>query len=115
MLKNTNFLFKWLGSLIVLTLACLCVSATASSVTVSFDTNSAPLFFAAEEIRAASAAAKYLPKVAVSFNVDTAALGPQGYRIELAGGKLTVTGGDAVGAMYCGPQVAEAIRNRSLH
>jgi len=112
MLKNS--ISNWLRSLIVLTLACLCVSATASSVTVSFDANSAPLVFAAEEIRAASAAAKYLPKLAVSFNVDAAALGPQGYRIELAGDKLTVTGGDAVGAMYGGLDVAEAIRTGAL-
>src|ERR1035438_3409026 len=108
MLKNKTSLFNRLRSLIVPTLACLCVSATASAVTVSFDTNSTPLVFAAEEIRAASAAAKDLPKFAVSLNVDAAALGPQGYRIEHAGDKLTVTGGDAVGAMYGGLDGAEA-------
>src|SRR5258708_7938358 len=112
MLKNS--IFNWLRSLIMLMLACLFVSATASSVTVSFDTNSASLAFAAEEIRAASAAAKDLPKLAVSFNVDAAALGPQGYRIELAGNKVTVTGGDVVGAMYGGLDVAEAIRTGAL-
>jgi Protein of unknown function (DUF4038)/Domain of unknown function (DUF5060)/Putative collagen-binding domain of a collagenase len=78
------------------------IVTTASSVTVSFDTNSGPLHFAAEEIRAASASAKDLPKLAVSLNVDAAALAPQGYRIELAGDKVTVTGDDAVGAMYGG-------------
>src|SRR6267143_911618 len=114
MLKNKNFLFNWLGSLIVLTLAYLCVSATASSVTVLFDANSAPLVFAAEEIRAASAAAKYPPKLAVSLKVDAAALGPQGYRIELAGNKVIVTGGDVVGAMYGGLDVAEAIRTGAI-
>ena len=114
MLKNKTSLFNRLRSLIVPTLACLCVSATASAVTVSFDTNSTPLVFAAEEIRAASAAAKDLPKLAVSLNVDAAALGPQGYRIERAGDKLTVTGGDAVGAMYGGLDVAEAIHTGAL-
>ena len=112
--KNKTSLFNRLRSLIVPTLACLCVSATASAVTVSFDTNSTPLVFAAEEIRAASAAAKDLPKLAVSLNVDTAALGPQGYRIERAGDKLTVTGGDAVGAMYGGLDMAEAIHTGAL-
>ena len=117
MFKNKISRFKrnWLRSLIVPTLICLCVSATASSVTISFDTNSAPLLFAAEEIRAASASAKDMPKLAVSLKVDAAALAAQGYRIERAGDKLTVTGGDAVGAMYGGLDVAEAIRVGALN
>src|SRR5258706_8994068 len=90
------------------------ISTTPSSVTVSFDTNSAPLFFAADEIRAASASTKGLPGLAVSLNVDATASGSQGYRIELVGDKLTVTGGDAVGAMYGGLDVAEAIRTGAL-
>jgi hypothetical protein len=109
-----NSIFSRLCSLFPLTLACVCVSATASSVTVSFDTNSAPLVFAAEEIRAASALAKDLPKLAVSLNVDTAAVLSQGYRIKLVGDNLTVTGGDAVGTMYGGLDVAEAIHTDAL-
>ena len=107
-------MFNRLRSLIMPMLACLCVSATASSVTVSFDTNSAPLVFAAEEIRVASSSAKDVSKLVVSLNVDATALVPQGYRLERVGDKLTVTGGDAVGAMYGGLDVAEAIHTGAL-
>jgi hypothetical protein len=65
MLKQ-NSMFNRQHSLIVPMLACLCISATASPVAISFDTNSAPLVFAAEEIQTASVTAKDLPKLAVS-------------------------------------------------
>jgi hypothetical protein len=94
----------------MLALACLTASARAGSVTVLFDTNSAMLRFAVEEIQAASATAKALPALSVSLVVDAVTLPPQGYRLEREGDKLTVTCGDAAGAMYGGLDVAEAIR-----
>lgn len=113
MLKQ-NSMFNRQHSLIVPMLACLCISATAAPVAISFDTNSAPLVFAAEEIQAASVTAKDLPKLAVSLRVDAVAISPQGYRIERDAGKIIVTGGDAVGAMYGGLDVAEAIHTGAL-
>ena len=97
-----------------LTLAGLTVSAGAAAVNVSFDTQSGPLRFAASEIQAASAAVKTAATLSVSLRVDAATLSPQGYRIQRDAGRVTVTGGDAVGAMYGGLDVAEAIRTESL-
>jgi hypothetical protein len=50
-----------------------------------------------------------LPALSVSLRVDAVMLPPQGYRLEREGDKLTVTGGDAAGAMYGGFDAAEAI------
>ncbi|MCY2950379.1 MAG: carbohydrate-binding family 6 protein, partial [Planctomycetota bacterium] len=97
-----------------LTLAGLTVSAGAAAVNISFDTQSGPLRFAASEIQAASAAAKTAATLSVSLRVDAATLSPQGYRIQRDAGRVTVTGGDAVGAMYGGLDVAEAIRTGAL-
>jgi hypothetical protein len=112
--KGKSSTLNWLRSLIVLTPMYLHASATASSVTVSFDANSAPLHFAAEEIQAASAGTGSLSALAVALRVEAAALPPQSYRIERDKDSITVTGGDAAGAMYGGLDVAEAIRTGAL-
>ncbi len=65
--------------------------------------------FAIDEIRQAAAGTGARP--VVEFELDPASLGPQCYRIERApAGTIRVVGGDAVGAMYGGLGVAEAIR-----
>lgn len=70
-------------------------------------TNPPPLQFAAAEIeRAANGQA---PALEVRFEIETNGL-PQSYRIFREGSSLRVIGGDAVGAMYGGLDVAEAIR-----
>ncbi len=93
-----------------LILAGLAVTACAAEVTVSIDTNSASARFAADEIRAAASRAKAASPLAVTLRVDATSLPPQGYRFTREADKLTVTGGDAAGAMYGGLDVAEAIR-----
>jgi len=50
----------------------------------------------------------------VEFSIDPVRLKPQCYRIERAGGKISVIGGDANGAMYGGLDVAEAIGLETL-
>jgi len=70
--------------------------------------------FAAAEIQAAAGAAKTAPALSVSLRVDATKLSPQAYRIERSGEKITVTGGDAVGAMYGGLDVAEAVRTDTI-
>ena len=98
---------------LLVVLAGFAISTGAVEVEISFNTNSAPLRFAAEEIQTASTAAKNLAALAISLRVDSA-LPAQGYRIERAGGKIAVAGGDAAGAMYGGLDVAEAIRTGAL-
>ena len=71
----------------------------------------APLRFAADEI-ARAAGGKPL---AMNVSLDIQSNGvPQSYRIERDGAKLRVIGGDAVGSMYGGLDVAEAIRTGAL-
>ena len=102
------------GIYTTIALAYLALSTGATAVNVSIDTPSGPLSFAAEEIQAATAAAKSAPELVVSLRVESTTLAPQSYRIQRDGGKLTVTGGDAAGAMYGGLDIAEAIRTGSL-
>jgi len=97
-----------------ITLAIFAVSAGAGTVAVTCGTNSAPLGFAAKEIQTAAAAKNTLPILSVSLEVAAEELPPQGYRIARNDQKLTVTGGDMVGAMYGGLDVAEAIRTGTL-
>ena len=108
-------LLNLIGCLLAL---CASIACTAGEVTAScpHNSNAGPLEFAVNEIRAAAGA---LPRssplnLKVFLRVDTAALGPQGYRIERNGSQINVTGGDAVGAMYGGLDVAEAIRTGAL-
>ena len=68
--------------------------------------------FARAEIRKAGDPKAGTPPV--EFTIDPVGLKPQNYRIERAGGKISVIGGDANGAMYGGLDVAEAIRLDTL-
>ncbi len=81
-----------------------------------YDRSVAPVSFAAREIEQAAAAAKDDAALAVVIEVEPAGeLGEQGYRIERpAAGEIRLIGGDAVGAMYGGLDVAEAIRQHNL-
>ncbi len=97
-----------------LTLTCLTLSAGAAAVNVSYDTQSGPLQFAADEIQAAAAAAKNSYPLSVSLRVEPSSLTSQSYRIQCDNGKVTVTGGDAAGTMYGGLDVAEAIRTGAV-
>ncbi len=73
--------------------------------------DSAPLKFAAAEIeRAAKDVKRPVPDVSTSVAAGAA----QSYRIERDGAKVRVIGGDAVGAMYGGLDIAEAIRTGTL-
>lgn len=73
--------------------------------------DSAPLKFAAAEIEHAAKDAKQpVPDVTLSVTPGAA----QSYRIERAGAKVRVIGGDAAGAMYGGLDLAEAIRTGTL-
>ena len=96
------------------TLVGLAVSGGAAAVSVSFDTNSAPLRFAAAEIQAAASAVRTIQPLSVSLRMEAGTRSPQSYRIQRDGEKITVTGGDAVGAMYGGLDVTEAIRTGAL-
>ncbi len=70
-------------------------------------TNPPPLQFAAAEIE--HAANGRVPAIGVSLEIESNGL-PQSYRILREGTSVRVIGGDAVGAMYGGLDVAEAIR-----
>ncbi len=73
--------------------------------------DSASLKFAAAEIeRAAKDVKQPVPDVSTSVAAGAA----QSYRIERDGAKVRVIGGDAVGAMYGGLDIAEAIRTGTL-
>jgi len=66
-----------------------------------------PLQFAAAEIERATHG--HAPAIDVHFEIESNGW-PQSYRILHAGTKLRVIGGDAIGGMYGGLDVAEAIR-----
>src|ERR1043166_2394020 len=73
--------------------------------------NPAPLQFAAAEIERATS--NRALAVDVSFEIESNSL-PQSYRILREANGLRVVGGDAIGAMYGGLDVAEAIRLGTL-
>ena len=79
---------------------------------VSFQPSDAgPLKFAAAEIDLAAKDAKQLvPNVRLSVSIGPA----QSYRIERDGAQIRIIGGDAIGAMYGGLDVAEAVRLGTL-
>ncbi|MCP5558972.1 MAG: carbohydrate-binding family 6 protein [Verrucomicrobiaceae bacterium] len=79
---------------------------------VSFDpADSPPLRFAAAEIeRAAKDTKQPVPDVTISMMTGA----PQSYRIERNGAQMRVIGGDTIGAMYGGLDIAEAIRMGTL-
>ena len=79
---------------------------------LTFDRDIPQFAFVAAELRLAAARSGAAPDV--EMKIDPA-LGAQSYRIERTHtGGLTVTGGDANGAMYGGLDVAEAVRLGTL-
>jgi hypothetical protein len=97
-----------IASLVALTF--LATTTCRAAVTFS-PADSAPLRFAAAEIkRAAKEAQQPPPDVAINVGAGAA----QSYRIKRDGATTRVTGGDAIGAMYGGLDVAEAIRTGAL-
>jgi hypothetical protein len=85
-------------------------AVAAMKVTVGGSPEIPQIAFASAEIQRAAATAKDgTPPLDVEFAIDSAALKPQTYRIDRAGGKIRVIGGDANGAMYGGLDVAEAL------
>jgi hypothetical protein len=105
------FLAVWLtGCLVSASQATPEVRTGAGSI---LDSHVPQIAFALEEIRLAADGDAKLP--VIEFEMDAGGLGPQGYRIERrADGALRVAGGDAIGAMYGGLEVAEALRLRRL-
>ena len=100
MMINANVFLLLLGT------AAICHA----DVTVT-PADSAPLRFAAAEIeRAAKDVQQSAPDVTIMVQANAA----QSYRIEREGVKVRVIGGDAVGAMYGGLDVAEAVRLGTL-
>jgi hypothetical protein len=90
----------------------LCVFAGAVSAGVNLPPNApAPMKFAADEIARVAGGKPLAMEVSLEIQSNGA---PQSYRIERDGAKLRVIGGDAVGAMYGGLDVAEAIRTGAL-
>jgi len=84
--------------------------ASGNAITVT-PPDSPPLRFAAAQIeRAAHSAGRAVPDVVLTIEPGEA----QSYRIERTGDRIRVVGGDAVGAMYGGLDVAEAIRLGAL-
>ena len=114
---NLKPLFALLASLVL----ALSVLAKEASLQLNNDPSTGePGKFAAEEIRREAKAkgltlgdgAKSL-RISITVEKNTKA-GAQSYRIERAGEDLRVIGGDAVGAMSGGLDIAEAIRTGTL-
>jgi hypothetical protein len=112
---------KLVRTFLLLLSVLLLPSAMAATLHISVaETADAPVKFAAEEIRR-EAAAKGMTvgedataiRVSLTVAKDTKAAA-QSYRIKRDGEALTVIGADAVGAMYGGLDVAEAIRHGTL-
>jgi hypothetical protein len=70
--------------------------------------------FAEAEIQHSAKAKGLSSNLRVAIKVDNDAKSAQGYRIKRNGEAITVIGADAVGAMYGGLDIAEAIRNGTL-
>ena len=73
-----------------------------------------PIQFAVEEIQSAARTVSDPPALTITLRDRADTLPTQAYRIARAKEGITVTGGDAVGAMYGGLEVAEAIRCGAL-
>ena len=73
-----------------------------------------PIQFAVAEIQSAARTVSNPPAITITLRVRADTLPSQAYRISRAEEGITVTGGDAVGAMYGGLDVAEAIRCGAL-
>src|SRR5512140_3007552 len=73
-----------------------------------------PIQFAIAEIQSAARTISNPPAITITLRVGADSLPSQAYHIARAAEGITVTGGDAVGAMYGGLDVAEAIRCGAL-
>ncbi|MBI5387260.1 MAG: carbohydrate-binding family 6 protein [Verrucomicrobia bacterium] len=102
-LTTRTFLALWLG---------LAAAITASAAVTLHPADSPSLRFAASQIEQA-AAVRQAPLPATTLEVTGKGV-PQSYRLERAGGTIRVVGADAIGAMYGGLDVAEAIRLGTL-
>jgi hypothetical protein len=88
----------------------LFVASAHAAITI-MPADSAPLKFAATEIeRAAKASGASEPNLTLRVEPGVA----QAYRIKRDGAAVRVVGGDAIGAMYGGLDIAEAIRTGTL-
>ena len=92
----------------------LLVPLPVSAIEVRGPSDVPPIQFAVEEIQSAARTVSNPPAITITLRVGADALPSQAYRIERAEEGITVTGGDAVGAMYGGLDVAEAIRCGAL-
>ena len=95
---------------LVISLFLAMTTPTFAAVTLA-PADSAPLRFAAAEIERTARERKQ-PVPNVTLRVEQGA--PQSYRIERDGAALRVIGGDAVGAMYGGLDIAEAVSTGAL-
>jgi hypothetical protein len=90
----------------------LCVFVGVASAGVNLPPNApAPMRFAADEIARVTGGKPLAVEVSLEIQSNGVA---QSYRIERDGAKIRVIGGDAVGAMYGGLDIAEAIRTDAL-
>ena len=92
----------------------LMVALPVSAMEVRGPSDVPPIQFAVAEIQTAARTVSDPPAITIILRVGADTLPSQAYRIERAGEGITVTGGDAVGAMYGGLDVAEAIRSGAL-
>lgn len=97
-------------------LSSLAAQQSLPAAAVTYDATLPQLAFAADEIRRAVEATKSLTaSLTVTLATAPERLGPQAYRIERdTDDRIRVTGGDAVGAMYGGLEIAEAIRTGAV-
>jgi hypothetical protein len=88
----------------------LFVATIHATITIT-PADSAPLKFAATEMESAvKASGASAPNLILRIEPGV----PQAYRIECDGAAVSVIGGDAIGAMYGGLDIAEAIRTGTL-
>ena len=92
----------------------LMVALPVSAIEVRGPSDVPPIQFAVVEIQSAARSVSNPPAITIALRVGADALPSQAYRTERAAEGITVTGGDAVGAMYGGLDVAEALRSGAL-
>lgn len=97
--------------LFLITLAC--ISSFADGLSLVYDSKVPQAAFAASEIRKAYDASSQKPNIRVVLTLANRGTA-QAYSIRRQSANITVSGADAVGAMYGGLDVAEAIKLRAL-
>ena len=101
---------------VVLSVALSSVQAAQPSVEISHVADDPRIAFAAVDITAALTERGYTVvkadgDVRIVFTIFAQGMGPQSFRIHKEGGRIIrVVGGDSLGAMYGGLEIAEAIR-----